>query len=416
MESRVRVLFMQSQTYFGADSMIHSLLMRYLDRESVEVHVACNPGSRRNRSASITALERIPDLHLLPTVFGPTVNATTKLAVAKATFTGLPPMLVSFARLLRYIKRHQIDIIDGTEKPRDAFYGLLLARLTGAKMIVHVHAKPGKWMSPLTRWAMRRADALIGVSAFVAEVLRVQGYPAAKIHHVLNSLDVGSRDAGAFAVNADGAAIRQEFQIEAGITLLAVVSRLFPWKGHTQLLEALARVKETSPAFKLLIVGEDDPRATPGGGSYRADLKKLVQELDLTQHVIFTGFRSDVANIMAACDVFAMPSFEEPFGVVYLEAMSLGKPIIGLDKGINGGGGTREVVDNGKGGLLSAPGDIEQLARNIATLIDDPELRRRMGAYGRMRIEQYFTPSRMADETMQIYYRILGCPETQKPS
>jgi glycosyltransferase involved in cell wall biosynthesis len=141
-----------------------------------------------------------------------------------------------------------------------------------------------------------------------------------------------------------------------------------------------------------------------------------VQELDLTQHVIFTGFRSDVANIMAACDVFAMPSFEEPFGVVYLEAMSMGKPIIGLDKGINGGGGTREVVDNGKGGLLSEPGDIEQLARNIATLIDDPELRRRMGAYGRMRIEQYFTPTRMADETMQIYYRILNRAGTQKTS
>src|ERR1044071_5204091 len=90
-DGRIRVLFMQSQRYFGADSMIHGLGMRYLDRRRVQVYAACNSGPPEERSAAFEALERIPDLALRTVNFGPTVNAVSHRAIARtALLTGLP--------------------------------------------------------------------------------------------------------------------------------------------------------------------------------------------------------------------------------------------------------------------------------------------------------------------------------------
>lgn len=401
MEKKLNVLFMQSQAYFGADSMIHSLLMQYLNRDRVEVHVACNPGTATARSAAITVLEQIPDLHLRPTVFGPTVNQRSKLEVVRSSVRRGGPMLSSMAGLVRYIKQHQIDIIHGTEKPRDAFYGVLLSRLTGAKCVVQLHVAVGDWMSPLTRWAMRRADGLIGVSAFVADTITAHGYAPHKTQYVLNSLDLTR----GWMKQAQSTGIRQELGLAPDTPMLAIISRVFPQKGHTELFKALAKVNQSRSDYKLLVVGDDDPRATPGGGSYLAQLRSLATELGITDQVIFTGFRKDVANVLAACDIFAMPSFEEPFGVVYLEAMAMNKPIIALENG-----GTREVVEHMQSGLLSPPYDIDRLADHILMLLNDPALRLRLGEYGRARCESYFNPQRMADETEQAYRQILTSP------
>ena len=402
MDDTIRVLFMQSQSYFGSDSMIQSLLMRYLNRERVTVHAACNPGTRTHRSGSIKALTEIPNLHLRPTLFGPTINSQSKTAVARATIDGTLPMLTSLGGLARYVRKHRIQILHGTEKPRDAFYGILLARLTGAKIIVHVHVKAADWMSPLTRWAMRHADGLLGVSAFVEESLHAAGYCPSRTFHVVNSLDLSQWNS-----SIDGSTVRQEFGVTDTTALLAIIARIFPWKGHMDLIKALALVKEHNPNFRLLVVGEDDPRATPGGQSYTAELRRLVHDLNLTEHVTFTGFRSDVAQILAAADVFTMPSYEEPCAVAYIEAMAMRKPVVALDGSIGGGGGTRELVLNGQAGLLSQAHDIRHLAENILRLINDPDLRQRMGTFGRARVEQYLNPKRMADETEEVYRRLL---------
>lgn len=397
---KLNVLFMQSQTYFGADSFVHSLLMRYFDRDSVTVYSACNAGSRQEASASLKALTGLPQLQVRPTYFGPSVNQSSKREILAQAVPGGLGTIASLANLAHYIRKHQIDIIHCTEKPRDAFYGLLLARATGARCVIHLHVKAENWISPLVRWSMRHADGLVGVSKFVAESIVALGYPASKTYYVLNGLDPES-----WHNDADGSSIRQEFQIAPETPLLAVVSRLFYWKGHTELLKALAKVKLTHPNFKLLLVGEDDPRGTPGRGSYMAELKALSTQLGLNEHIIFTGFRRDVPQIMAACDIFSMPSFEEPFGMVYLEAMALSKPIIALDNG-----GAREIVVQGKSGLLSAPQDIDQLAANIVTLLDAPKLRQQMGVYGREQLERFFTPQRMANEMEQVYRQVLGLP------
>jgi len=108
-----------------------------------------------------------------------------------------------------------------------------------------------------------------------------------------------------------------------------------------------------------------------------------------------------VPRLLAASDVFAMPSFEEPFGLVYAEAMAMKRPVVALDNG-----GTPEVVDHGKSGLLSSPDDLPALAANLLTLLRDPALRARMGEYGRKQVELRFSPDRMARDMAAVYDRL----------
>ncbi|MFN2175683.1 MAG: glycosyltransferase family 4 protein [Anaerolineales bacterium] len=395
---KFNVLFMQSQTYFGADSYIHSLLMRNLNREKFTVHVALNYGNGNGKSAAAQAIEEIPDIHIRPTRFGTSVNFRSKREIIKNTVTQSIPMIFSLAGLAIYIRSKNIQLIHCTEKPRDAFYGQILAKLTGAKCVIELHVKAEDWISKNVQWAMRQADGLIGVSEFVAQSIVEMGYPTEKTYFVLNAIEADRWDP-----TFDGRGIREEFHIHDDTALLLTVSRLCYWKGHTELFKALAKVKHHTPNFKLLVVGEDDPRAHPGHGSYTAELKMLAEELGINDQIIFTGFRSDVAQLMAASDIYTMPSFEEPFGMVFLEAMCMQKPVVALNNG-----GAREVVEHNKSGLLSEPQDIKQLAKNIIQLIEAPEMREWMGKYGRERAETYFTPQRMALDTEQIYYQILN--------
>jgi glycosyltransferase involved in cell wall biosynthesis len=146
-------------------------------------------------------------------------------------------------------------------------------------------------------------------------------------------------------------------------------------------------------------VGTDYP--TDSGTTHM--LKQHASELGVGENVIFTGQRSDIAALMAACDIFSLPSFEEPFGLVYAEAMAMRRPVVALTDG-----GTPEVVEHGKCGLLSHPGDIDALAANLLTLLGNAALRSQFGEYGRSRVEQHFTPQRMASDFAALYSRMLA--------
>jgi len=152
---------------------------------------------------------------------------------------------------------------------------------------------------------------------------------------------------------------------------------------------------------RLLIVGADAQEVE--GTSFSSELKALARTLGIEQKVIFTGPRADVSRVMAACDLFTMPSFEEPFGLVFLEAMAMKKPVVALDNG-----GTPEVVEHGRSGLLSAPHDISTLAANIVTLLGDAPLRARMGEHGRSQVIERFSARRMAADAAAAYERLLS--------
>jgi glycosyltransferase involved in cell wall biosynthesis len=251
---------------------------------------------------------------------------------------------------------------------------------------------------------MRHADALIGVSEFVRNTAIENGYASDRCFAVLNALD-----ASAWGPDVDRSEIRRELGIAPNTVVLTIISRICLWKGHLDLLAALDKVSREFNDFVLIIVGEDDLRAHPGHTSFTDELATLVHELGLEQHVRFTGFQTDVRPLLAASDIYAMPSFEEPFGVVFLEAHAMCKPVVALTNG-----GTPEAVDRGVSALLSDPGDIDQLAANLLRLMCDPELRESMGEAGRRRVLEYYTPRRLAADVEAVYTQVLSGDEESR--
>jgi glycosyltransferase involved in cell wall biosynthesis len=389
-DKRTRVLFINSALLAGADTWIHLLLLRNLPRDRFELHAAGQPGSP---APAFDELRAISGIALRPTNFGPSLWRRSKLQKL-ASIADTLPAVASLLGLAAYIQRHRIEILHSTDRPRDAIACVLLAALTEAKALIHAHVNYGDWMNRGVTWALGRADAIVGVSKYTARTFVEAGYRPNRVHAVLNAIEPSHWDP-----SLDPAPGRASLGVPDGAPLIVSVARLFRWKGHFELLSAIALVKRKHPNVRLAVVGSDYP---VDSGTTQM-LKKHARELGIGENVLFTGQRSDVALLLAACDVFSLPSFEEPFGLVFAEAMAMKRPVVALTNG-----GTPEVVEHGKCGLLSPPGDIDALAANLLQLLDDPALRAQFGEYGRLRVEQHFTPQRMASDFATLYDRMLA--------
>jgi len=157
--------------------------------------------------------------------------------------------------------------------------------------------------------------------------------------------------------------------------------------------------------LKLLLVG-DDPF---GDGRQRTEA--LARELDLGSACVFTGVRRDVPDLMAASDVFVMSSLWEGLGLVFLEAMATGLPVVSTRVSA-----IPEVVVDGETGLLVPPADDAALADALVRLAREPALRARLGAAGRARVRERFGLERMIDETLAVYAEVLATGALQSPA
>jgi glycosyltransferase involved in cell wall biosynthesis len=386
---QTRVLFINSALLSGADTGIHFLLLRSLSQKEFELHAAGQPGSP---APAFDELLAIPGIAQRPTNFGPSLWGRSNLEKVASIATA-PPAVASLLGLAWYIRRHRIEILHSTDRPRDAIACVLLAALTGAKALIHAHVNYGDWMSRGVKWALGRADAIVGVSNYTARTFVEAGYRPDRVHAVLNAIDPSRWDP-----SLDPRPGRLSLGVPDGAPLIVSVARLFRGKGHFELLSALAQVKRKHSRVRVAIVGAD----YPANSGTTQTLKDHARDLGLMENVVFTGPSSDVALLLAACDVFSLPSFEEPFGLVFAEAMAMKRPVVALTNG-----GTPEVVEHGKCGLLSAPGDIDALSANLLRLLEDPALRTQFGSYGRSRVEQHFTPQRIASDFAKIYSRML---------
>lgn len=182
-----------------------------------------------------------------------------------------------------------------------------------------------------------------------------------------------------------------------GIRVL-FVGRLEERKGIDVFLQILPALLAQYPDLHVDIVGND--RLPNGfGGTYRGDFEERHAGAPFLDRVRFQGEVQEIAlrGFYKACDVFVAPSRFESFGLILLEAMMFGKPVIACRAG-----GMVEVVEEGVSGLLALPGDPSTLADALVALIGSPELRSRMGRAGRERYEARFTPERMAEDVMSF--------------
>ena len=206
-------------------------------------------------------------------------------------------------------------------------------------------------------------------------------------------------DCDRFYPNRSGISIRQKYGFSAGdiiLILVANLDRAHYFKGVEILLRILGMMKRTD--VKLLIVGD---------GDLRKDYEKTAVEQGVADRVFFIGRVSDeqLPIYYAASDIGILPSWTmgEAFGIVLLEAMACGKPVISSNLP-----GVRTVVSDGEDGLLAKPGDIADLKEKIQTLIDNPQLRQEMGQRGRAKVEEKYAWPKIGEKLESFYRSVLS--------
>ena len=178
----------------------------------------------------------------------------------------------------------------------------------------------------------------------------------------------------------------------AGRPTVLTVARLDPQKGLHHLISAAALV----PEARFMIVGD---------GPERAGLESRIAQLNLGDRVQLLGFRSDIPELLAACDLFVLPSLFEGLPLSILEAMAASRPVVATAIG-----GNDEAVADGVTGVLVPPSDPQALADAIRHLLRDPERRRRFGEAGRQRAEMEFSTTAMVDRVAAVYDELLAAP------
>jgi glycosyltransferase involved in cell wall biosynthesis len=280
---------------------------------------------------------------------------------------------------IRYLRRRLRGLRPRIVHVTDAWsVGMLAARLAGARRVLVTHHTP----------ELPRRDNLVGKAVwslawatrpeviYTSESDRGTDRRRLRTHVVPLGIDV---ERYARAEPAPPAAGR----------LVGNVARLAPQKGQRVLLDAAPLVLERHPDARFVLVGD---------GESRRELEEQARRLTIDDHVVFTGARDDVPELLASFSVFALPSYFEGLCVAVLEAQAAGVPVVATPVG-----GVRETVVSGETGLLAAVGDPASLAQGIVRLLDDPDEAQRLAAEARRRVRERFTVERMVEATIAVY-------------
>lgn len=293
-----------------------------------------------------------------------------------------------------FIKKAKPDLVH-THLIHGDLYGTVAAKLASVPHVIstkHGYSsfhKISKFYR-LNKFIARFVDRYITISQALQEYCaEAEGIPKSKmvaIHYALDSI----------SLNGDRTVkmIRSDYNVPSDSFLLVIIGRLIEVKGHKYLFEAIREVKERGKNVRLLVVGD---------GALRHSLEQAVVELGIRQEVSFLGFRTDVCGILLASDLFLLPTLGEGFGLVLLEAMAAGKPIVASNVT-----SIPEVVVNGETGLLVPPRDSHALAEAIDRFLGEPELRGKMGEASRQRVKEYFPVEKMVNATVKVYKEVLS--------
>jgi len=289
--------------------------------------------------------------------------------------------------LRRTLTRRGVSVVHSHEFTMGV-YGAAVSKLLGVPHVLTMHGGlgyRGKWRRRAAlRWACRRSST-VGVSRTAARELETSlRLEPGSVHVVLNGIRFtpGDRARGRAALGLD-----------ATTPLVLAVGNLYPVKGHIYLLEALRRLAESDPQLQW-------GAAIAGRGDEESALRRFIADAGLAGRVALLGFRDDVPDLLAAADVYAMPSLSEGMPLSLIEAMFAGKAIVASSVG-----GIPGMARAGNEALLVPAGDSDELAGALRTLLADEGQRHSLGAVARARAEREYDVSSMADAYERLYWK-----------
>ncbi len=368
-----RVLYVEANedgTVGGSHRCLHDLV-RHLDRsrfEPVVVFYQSNPYVERLRAMGV-------EVHVWEAE-----RARERVAAGRWRRPRIALRLAdSVIRRARFLRSARIDLVHGNNMPIPFCEDWLpAARIAACAALAHARAALPAGTSRIWLRLAGRLDRILAISGTVQDSLRQSGIAPARIALVHDGIDLDALRARA---SADPALVRRGLGVAADEFLVVLVGNVRSWKGQHVLIEALGCV---DPALRTrtraLLVGAVDPR----DGGYAASLRERCAAQGLDDRVEFLGARDDAPDLMRAADVVVHAStIPEPFGLVVIEGMALGKAVVASRLG-----GPGETVREGSG-LLFDPGRPAELARELERLAADPQLCRELGEQGRRRAESF---------------------------
>ncbi len=294
-------------------------------------------------------------------------------------------------RLARAMRRDGIDLVH-THLFGDSLHGYLAARLAGGlPVVMTLHTRPEGLKSLQRRgyrWLLSRCAGAVACSEAVARAFAGGGFSAQRWLTIANGLEPAAGE----LTPARRRELRSSLGASAATTLIAAVGRMAPEKGYDDLITAFAGIRSELD-LRLLLVGD---------GPLRGSLEAQARGLDLGQRVIFTGFRSDVPELLQAVDVVAFSSLWEGLPMVLLEAMAAGRCIVTTDVP-----GILEAVRADREALVVPAADTGALAAALERATRDGDLRNRLGAAARARFDARFTAGAMVRAYEALYRDVL---------
>lgn len=294
--------------------------------------------------------------------------------------------------LEKQIKTHDIDIVhtnNGLLANRAEFEA---ASRAGVPLVATVRG--WEWPCPRSRNLARRPWCVVAVSEAVRQDLLRVGAPPDAVVCLHDGVDLNR-----FRPDPHlGAALRQELGFREQDIVVGMVATVLPWKGHDVFLKALRMLSRSNHAIRGLVAGGRPANAATMSPSPA----EIARRLNITDRLIFRDHVPDPESIYAACDVVVHTSKRpEPFGLVVIEAMACGRPVVAPREG-----GPAETILDHKTGLLYPLGDHVALAQAVGTLIADPQLTERLGRAARKHAERCFDERRNVDGYFDLYSRI----------
>lgn len=280
----------------------------------------------------------------------------------------------------------KISLIHAHGSSPDDFGGYLLSKKFNIPFVLTVHGDtvysfkkmPSRFKN--SKNAILRADAVIGVSSKVTELISKITGRTKGVYKIYNGYNEFNKDN---LVKSDHPEI-----------IILFAANLIERKGCEQVLKAFAIIHKKYKNIKLIIAG---------GGVLFNKMKSIAESLGISDRTEFKGNipHSSLIKLMSYCDIFILPSYDEAFGVVYLEAMSLKKPIVA-----SFGEGITDLVEDGVNAVLVSPKDIKNIAQKLEMLINNKDLRTKIGEEG-YKIMKDLTWESNAKKTIEVYNKIL---------
>ena len=372
---KTKILFVIDGLEFGGGERVFAQIITRLPQDSYESFMATVLNDNFQKAISKSSVHNFP-----------------------VDFSNRYNMLNLFT-LTKIIIRENIDIVHG-QGARAEFYARIAAGLARRKCVstlampvegYDVNSFKKFLYRLLDRFSERFVDRFLVVSSVLEKIMvEEHGVPEEKVIKIYNGIETD--DYNPELMKKQRRLTRQEFNIGNDEFLIGAVGRLVWQKGFIYFLQSIPGIIRIIPKAKFVLVGD---------GPLHDNLERLTQSMDVSSHLIFTGQRSDIREILAGMDMLIIPSLLEGFPMVTLEAMSMEKPIIATAIG-----GIMEQITDGIEGFLIPPGDPISLIKAVEFLFSNKEQAQCLGKAARQRVIKDFSVQTMMTKTMKIYDEI----------